>query len=301
MGAFPSPMSLNVKNAEPLIILFKNVKFLRYGQYFIEKNGSGVLVFINPHGFLDNPIFRGMRWYLLKTFDKIYTLDLHGNSQKKEVAPDGSKDENVFDIKQGVPINIFVKNGKKSKQTLANVFHYDLYGRREDKYKFLLKKSLSSINFNRIKYTKSYYFFKPKKEKGIQKYEKGFSVKELFPINNTGIITSIDELSIFLSKTELKNVIEKILFIEDLYREYNITDTRRTTKEGRLAELKNAYKRGIIPISYRPFDLRFALPFEKNGSKTAKEKSFLRMIYGIIKKSSWFWLRRIGLCRKLIW
>jgi len=85
------------------------VKFLRYGQYYIEKNGEGILAFINPHGFLDNPTFRGMRWNLLKTYDKIYTIDLHGNSKKKEVSPDGSPDVNVFDIMQGVSINLFVK------------------------------------------------------------------------------------------------------------------------------------------------------------------------------------------------
>jgi type I restriction-modification system DNA methylase subunit len=89
------------------------VKFLRYGQHFIEKNGSGVLAYINPHGFLDNPTFRGMRWHLLKTYDKIYTIDLHGNSKKKETAPDGSADVNVFDIQQGVSINLFIKTGKK--------------------------------------------------------------------------------------------------------------------------------------------------------------------------------------------
>ena len=91
------------------------VKFLRYGQHFIEKNGSGVLAFINPHGFLDNPTFRGMRWNLLKTYDKIYTIDLHGNAKKKETAPDGSAAVNVFDIMQGVSINLFVKTGKKKK------------------------------------------------------------------------------------------------------------------------------------------------------------------------------------------
>ena len=105
------------------------VKFLRYGQHFIEKNGSGILAFINPHGFLDNPTFRGMRWHLLKTYDKIYTIDLHGNSKKKERHPDGSADVNVFDIMQGVSINIFVKTGKKKPNELGKVFHYDLYGK----------------------------------------------------------------------------------------------------------------------------------------------------------------------------
>ena len=119
------------------------VKFLRYGQHFIEKNGSGVLAYINPHGFLDNPTFRGMRWNLLKTYDKIYTIDLHGNAKKKETAPDGSADVNVFDIQQGVSINIFVKTGKKKSNELGKVFHFDLYGKREMKYDFLSEKNLN--------------------------------------------------------------------------------------------------------------------------------------------------------------
>src|SRR5210317_1901043 len=130
---------------------------MRYGQHYIEKNGSGVLAFINPHGFLDNPTFRGMRWHLLKTYDKIYTIDLHGNSKKKETAPDGSADVNVFDIQQGVSINIFIKTGKKFPSSggvpakggrggqLGKVFHYDLYGKRELKYDFLNENSLRSI------------------------------------------------------------------------------------------------------------------------------------------------------------
>jgi predicted helicase len=106
------------------------VKFIRFGQHFIDKNGSGILAFINPHGFLDNPTFRGMRWNLLSSFDKIYTIDLHGNSKKKELALDGSIDQNVFDIMQGVSINLFVKSGKKKTGDLAQVFHYDLFGKR---------------------------------------------------------------------------------------------------------------------------------------------------------------------------
>ncbi|GDZ95679.1 adenine specific DNA methyltransferase [Planktothrix agardhii CCAP 1459/11A] len=136
------------------------VKFLRYGQHFIEKNGSGVLAFINPHGFLDNPTFRGMRWNLLKTYDKIYTIDLHGNSKKKETAPDGNADVNVFDIMQGVSINIFVKTGKKKANELGKVFHFDLYGKRERKYDFLSDIAILNdflyisilMNFGKIKF-----------------------------------------------------------------------------------------------------------------------------------------------------
>ena len=90
--------------------------------------------------FLDNPTFRGMRWHLLKTYDKIYTIDLHGNSKKKETAPDGSADVNVFDIMQGVSVNIFIKTGKKKPNELGKVFHFDLL---VELYLFIKSKSNS--------------------------------------------------------------------------------------------------------------------------------------------------------------
>jgi len=240
------------------------VKFLRYGQHFIEKNGSGVLAFINPHGFLDNPTFRGMRWHLLKTYDKIYTIDLHGNSKKKETAPDGSVDVNVFDIQQGVSINIFIKTGKKKANELGKVFHFDLYGKREMKYDFLSDNGLKTIAFKELQPNNPNYFFIPKNESGRDEYESGFSVNGIFTLNNTGIVTGIDKLSIFLSKQELKNTIERILSIENPFEVYKIKDSRRTNKEGRIEDLRNAYKKGIIQINYRPFDIQFTLPFEKN-------------------------------------
>lgn len=97
----------NERNIQPLSDDY--IKFIRYGQHFIEKNGEGILAFITNNSFLDGLIHRQMRKSLMETFDKIYILDLHGNAKKKETCPDGSKDENVFDIQQGVSINIFVK------------------------------------------------------------------------------------------------------------------------------------------------------------------------------------------------
>ncbi len=88
------------------------IKFIRYGQHYIQKNGEGILAYISNNSFIDGVTHRRMRESLMETFDKIYILDLHGNSKKKETAPDGSKDENVFDIQQGVSINIFVKKKK---------------------------------------------------------------------------------------------------------------------------------------------------------------------------------------------
>ena len=77
------------------------VKFIRFGQWRIEQTGEGVLAFITNHGYLDNPTFRGMRQQLLQTFSEIYILNLHGNSLKGEVTPEGNADENVFDIRTG--------------------------------------------------------------------------------------------------------------------------------------------------------------------------------------------------------
>ena len=240
------------------------VKFMRFGQHFIDKNGSGILAFINPHGFLDNPTFRGMRWNLMQSFDEIYTIDLHGNSKKKETAPDGSADVNVFDIQQGVSINIFVKTGKKKAKELGQIFHYDLFGKRDLKYDFLSDNSLKDITFQNLKPNAPNYFFIPKNDDGRNEYENGFKVNLLFTLNNTGIVTGIDKLSVFPSKYELKNTVERILSIENPYDEYKIKDSRRTSKEGRIEDLRIAYQKGIIQINYRPFDIQYTLPFDKN-------------------------------------
>ena len=112
------------------------VKFIRFGQWRIQQTGYGILAFVTNHGFIDNPTFRGMRQSLMQTFDDIYILDLHGNTKKRELCLDGSKDENVFDIQQGVAICIFVKR-LNSNQGLAKVVQSDLYGMREEKYSWL--------------------------------------------------------------------------------------------------------------------------------------------------------------------
>ncbi|MDR0296180.1 MAG: N-6 DNA methylase [Prevotellaceae bacterium] len=186
----PSGIKLQERNSK--WINDDYVKFIRLGQHFIDKNGEGILAFINNHSFLDNPTFRGMRYSLLKSFDKIYILDLHGNTKKKETAPDGGKDENVFDIQQGVSINIFVKTGKKKKNELGKLFHCDLYGKREEKYSFLLNSNLQSVEWQKLELTAPQYFFIAKNLSLQEEYNKGFSVQELFPVNSVGVGTYDD-------------------------------------------------------------------------------------------------------------
>jgi predicted helicase len=180
-----------LKERNPKAINDDYVKFIRYGQHYIEKNGSGILAFINPHGFLDNPTFRGMRWNLLKTFDKIYTIDLHGNAKKKETALDGSKDENVFDIQQGVSINFFIKL-KGLNTELANVYYFDLLGKRDLKYGFLSDNFLRDIKFEKINYEAPEYFFTPKNFDGAEGYQEGFELNLLFILRSSGVKTHND-------------------------------------------------------------------------------------------------------------
>jgi predicted helicase len=237
------------------------IKFIRYGQHFIDKNGYGVLAYISNNSFIDGVTHRQMRYNLLGSFDKVYILNLHGNSKKKEVCPDGSADQNVFDIMQGVSINIFIKTGKKRKTELGKVFSYDLQGKREFKYETLLENSISGIKWVELQFKEPYYFFVPKNFDEEKGYNKGFKVNELLINNNTGIQTKCDELSIQFDQTKLKEVVEdfKTLDIEDLKRKYsNKTDSSGWNFIDAVNDLKQN-KIYFTKILYRPFDIRFTL------------------------------------------
>ena len=263
-----------LKERNPKWINDDYVKFLRYGQHFIEKNGSGVLAFINPHGFLDNPTFRGMRWNLLKTYDKIYTIDLHGNSKKKEKHPDGSADQNVFDIMQGVSINIFVKTGKKKENELGKVFHFDLYGKREIKYDFLIDNSIKTIDFKELPNISPNYFFVNKNFDEQKKYDKGFSVRQLFITNGSGIVSKRDSLAFQHSKLEIQNKVKDIfeLSYEEIKLKYN--NISWESRDGKVEFCKdNVVEFGLkdelfVNYNYRPFDIKWTY-------YTGKSKGFI--------------------------
>ena len=246
---------LNERN--PKVINDDYVKFLRYGQHFIEKNRSGVLAYINPHGFLDNPTFRGMRWHLLKTYDKIYTIDLHGNSKKKEVAPDGSTDVNVFDIQQGVSLNIFVKTGKKKSSELGKVFHFDLFGKREFKYDFLNNNSLKSVNFVELPNKSPDYFMLQKDFQLEAEYKSYFSLNEAFNSKVGGVKTHRDNFIIDFDINDLKNRLLSFynleLSNEELVRRYRLNEKNEWLEQKRQGSLETYF---FQKIDYRPFDCR---------------------------------------------
>jgi predicted helicase len=231
------------------------VKFIRYGQHYIEKNGSGILAYISNNSFIDGVVFRQMRKYLLECFDTIYILDLHGDAKKQEVCPDGTADNNVFDIMQGVSINIFVKTGKKKKNELGKVFNFDLQGKRDFKYNFLNENSLKTLNWNSLNYSSPNYFFVTKNFKGDTEYQLGFKVDQIFNKYNNGIETGKDSFFYNISK---KVLIENLAFAfqnkESSINKFEITNTDSFKFLDKFNSTEFNQNK-ITNVSYRPFDI----------------------------------------------
>mgnify|MGYP002629543255 CR=1 FL=1 len=233
------------------------VKFIRYSESYIQKNEEGILGFITNHSYLDNPTFRGMRYHLLSTFDKIYIIDLHGNSKKKEIALDGTKDENVFDIMQGVAIIIGIKKKIKSKK-LAELYLYDMYGRRDFKYTALSENSLKSLPFEKIKYSQPQFYFVKKDFSALSDYENGFNVSGLFTINSAGIVTSRDALVISQSKQDLDNRMKQFFDNDKSFIQNNMGVKENSSfKVDAIKNICNYDEAFIKDINYRPFDTRY--------------------------------------------
>lgn len=279
------------KEKNPKWLLDDYVKFIRFAEMKLNKQKEGgIFGFISNNSFLDNPTFRGMRYSLLKSFDKIYILDLHGNVRKKEISPDGSKDENVFDIMQGVSINIFVRYSNSSlrersrsnpnkidchaskearndniysnsdNSNLAKVYHYDLFGKREDKYKFLFDNNLDNIEWKELKFEAPFFLFIPQNKIIKSEYDRGISVKDMFRISSTGICSQRDSVVIHKTKESVKEIIKDFcnLSKEENIRKYKIEkDGRDWQIQLAIDSIKKSElnKNGvIIQINYRPFD-----------------------------------------------
>jgi len=235
------------------------IKFIRYGQYYIDKNGEGILAYISNNSFIDGVTHRQMRKHLLESFDKIYILDLHGSAMKNETSNTAKKDENVFDIMQGVSINIFVKTGNKKKNKLGSVRHYDLFGDRNIKYPFLQNNNIETIEWNTIENKKPYYFFVPKDFGLEMKYKKGFKIDELLQNYVSGFQTKRDKITIKFSNSELKA-------IKDIFERKETEEIRNELKlpaDGRDWKIDWAKNDllinspRVINVMYRPFDERF--------------------------------------------
>jgi len=236
------------------------VKFLRFAQWKIEQAGRGLVGMITNHGYLDNPTFRGMRQSLMRTFDDIYVLDLHGNSLKKESCPDGNPDQNVFDIRQGVAVAFFIKRGGTQKNDAA-VRHADLWGTREPKYAWLSDHDLKHTDWVELKPGSPFYLFVTRDNALEAGYHRFFSVPELFPVNSVGIVTARDGLTIHWSPDEAWKTVTVFSRMEpELARQGYMLGKDAQDWKVALAQ-KDLLDSGptrekIVPVLYRPFDVR---------------------------------------------
>lgn len=249
------------------------VKFIRFAQWKIDQYGQGIVGFITNHSYLDNPTFRGIRESLTKSFDDIRLLDLHGNSLKKETTPDGSKDENVFDIRAGVSITLLKKSppgrragADKSRQKWGrwgrSVQRADLYGLRNDKYEWLDEHHIRCTSWNELKPQSPFYFFKEQDYELNEVYQKFISVNDLFPVNSVGIVTSRDDFVIDFDKESLVRRLNSFrndhmsdeeisnLFGIKSTGSWSLSDARK--KFRKLEDWKNY----LSEILYRPFDIK---------------------------------------------
>jgi len=232
------------------------VKFIAMAESLIEKTGEGILAMITDNGYLDNPTFRGMRWHLTKTFDKIYIYNLHGSVKKHDRAPDGSKDENVFDIMQGVSIILAIKLGKKKTNKPAELYYADLFGTRKHKFEELSK----TPKWVKLALDSKMYYFFPESTKGQKEYEKGFKLNELFRVNVTGIVTMGDNFIVSNNRADIVSRVNKLALGE--YTNTYLNNTFNLGKNYANFILGNSSKiqfdeTKIIKLNYRPFDTRW--------------------------------------------
>lgn len=246
------------KNIQPLSDDY--IKFLRFAHWKMENVNKGVIGVITNNGFIDGIIHRGIREELIKTFDEIYILDLHGNSNIGECCPDGSVDQNVFEIKQGVCISFFIKTGKKNNKN-KGVYYSSLQGSQKNKYNYLYTKTFQDTDFEKIKASKPYFWLKKQHFNGEAEYKKGISLLEIFNKNSAGIKTARDALTIHFNKETLKKTLNDFtkLSPELITEKYNLKDSRDWKVHLAKQDVLK-YKESddnIYKIMYRPFDIRY--------------------------------------------
>ena len=242
------------------------VKFIRLSQWLLDGTGVGVHGYISNHGYLDNPTFRGMRWSLMQSFRRIRVLDLHGNLKKKEAAPGGSLDVNVFDIQQGVAIGFFAKAA-----AARSVSHANLWGERASKYKWLLEHGFGDTHWAQLEPAPSFYLFEPFDGAGTDGYSDWPAINEVMPVNVTGVVTARDGFVIDFDREALRgriadlrskslsdDAIRKKYFVGKGSKKYPPGDSRGWKLPAARLKIRedDQWDERYAPVLYRPFDIR---------------------------------------------
>jgi hypothetical protein len=261
------------------------IKFLRWAQWRISETGLGVIGYITNNVYLDGLTHRRMRESLLETFDEIYVLNLHGSAKKQETTPDGSKDDNVFDITVGVAIVLFVKlppggvaadgsppstsrkkkdggvlpNAATKKKKPTVIHHADLWGLRKNKYDWLNVHNAEKTEWTVFEPDAPDFRFVPRNAKHEAEWNKGWSIRDIFPVSNNGLKTDRDELFFDFDKKELEKRMTTF-FTPDVpatfLQQYRVEDSSSYDIETRRRERRFS-KTAIQRCLYRPFDFRW--------------------------------------------
>jgi predicted helicase len=255
--------SAKLREKNPKWINKDEHKFIRMAEHLIEKTGGGIIGYISSHGYLDDPTIRGMRWHLLNTFNTLYVIDLHGNTNKKEVDQSGKPDKNVFDIMQGVSILIAVKRKEGRTGKLAKVLHQDVWGARESKYNWLWINGLDSGGWEEVTPKADSYFLKPFSSDLSLRYQALPSMANWFSPNGDpapGIVTTHDQFAISWTNDESKEKVRRLL------RSSSETEARSHFRLCSQAQWSYAKAKAQLPrlnwedlvseVNYRPFDKR---------------------------------------------
>ena len=267
------------------------IKFIRFAQDKIERTGAGIVGFITDHSYLDGPTFRGMRQSLMGAFDEIYLVNLHGNAKRSERAPDGSKDDNVFDIEQGTVIALLVRAPSQapSRTRTARIYYKDLWGSRESKYAWLSAHVHDDTDWKELKPAAPAHLFLPTSAKGVPEYERGWSVPDIFAVNGDpapGLLTTHDRFAISWSRDEAIEKVEKLLSTatEGEARAHfkRLCTQDQWQYERAKSELgaENAtWRSELTQVLYRPFDKRWTV-FNKNVAVHRRERVTKHMLAG---------------------
>ncbi len=242
-------------------------KFIRLGQNFMENNEEGVLAYICGNTFLDTALFRGMRYELLKKFDEIYIINLHGSTKRSESTDDGKKDECVFNIQVGVSINIFIKRRDGNSNTLASVYYKDLYGSQRNKLQYLASHRLCDIDFQKLTPQAPLFTFRIRSNDLRQKYDSGFNIRELMTEDvKQGIKTGIDSLVIHYTKKDVGLFANKVATTpySEMVELFHFANSEALSKKYSAIQKKisdNHFNPSehITEIAYRPFDNRWTI------------------------------------------
>ena len=275
------------------------VKFIRWAQWRIDKNGEGVIGYIVNNSFLDGPVFRGMRQSLLDSFDAIYLLNLHGSIIKQEAVPEGKADQNVFDIRVGVAILLCVKARSTSGQ--VKLYYADMWGSREEKYRTLLETDVQTMEWLQLQPTSPHYLFVPQASEQREKYEAGWEIPDIFQEHSTGVVTSRDKLTLQRTEQALRNTVTDFVSLTEpeAKEKYNLKDGGDWSVTAAQADLRNHpdAEEYVACFRYRPYDARWTYyTGQSSGFHTRPRYDVMRHLLGknialcvcrIVTSSTW--------------